>query len=117
MKDMDRIRKGKSFSGVQSYALKPAPHHLQVPVVIGGNASGVTFDELVFEFRRTSQLRQEVAKPVWHNYLRLPHGETLSHKKWAEIDYDYMKKMGSAQPTCEPTNSMRMRPVSTFKYR
>jgi len=94
MKGMDRIRRGKSFSGVLSYALKPAPHRLQVPVVIGGNAPGITVDELVTEFRRTSQLRPEVAKPVWHNSLRLPRGETLSHQKWTEIADDYMKKMG-----------------------
>lgn len=42
---MDRIRRGKSFGGVVAYALKSAPHHLQVPFVIGGNTPGTTVDE------------------------------------------------------------------------
>ncbi len=37
MKGMQKIKRGKSFSGVVLYALKSASHHKQVPSVIGGN--------------------------------------------------------------------------------
>ncbi|MFT4273949.1 MAG: relaxase/mobilization nuclease domain-containing protein [Pantoea sp.] len=94
MKGMDRIRRGKSFGGVVAYALKPAPHHLQVPFVIGGNMPGTTVDELAVEFSKTSQLRPDVVKAVWHNSLRLPSGESLSTQKWSEIADSYMKRMG-----------------------
>ncbi|HHH6629084.1 TPA: relaxase, partial [Escherichia coli] len=40
MKGMQKIRRGKSFSGVVLYALKPASHHKVNPVVIGGNMMG-----------------------------------------------------------------------------
>jgi len=94
MKGMNRIRRGKNFRGVISYALAPAPHHMTAPVVIGGNLVGTTVDELTAEFTRTQQLREDVEKPVWHNSLRLPVGESLSKEQWKLIADNYMKRMG-----------------------
>lgn len=37
MKGMQKIKRGKNFSGVVKYALKPGVHHKSDPVVIGGN--------------------------------------------------------------------------------
>ncbi|GAR40196.1 relaxase/mobilization nuclease domain protein [Salmonella enterica] len=50
--------------------------------------------ELIAEFDGTKQLRLDVQKPVWHNSLRLPDGESLSNDQWVTIADDYMKRMG-----------------------
>ncbi|WP_455820547.1 relaxase/mobilization nuclease domain-containing protein [Pseudomonas cerasi] len=94
MKGMDRIKRGKIFRGVISYALAPAPHHMTAPVVIGGNLVGTKVDELTAEFVRTQKLREYVEKPVWHNSLRLPKGDSLTNEQWRLIADDYMKRMG-----------------------
>lgn len=94
MKGMNKIKRGKNFRGVISYALAPAPHHMTTPMVIGGNLVGFTVDELTAEFVKTQKLREDVTKPVWHNSLRLPVGESLTNEQWRNIADDYMKRMG-----------------------
>ncbi|ROF84311.1 relaxase [Klebsiella pneumoniae subsp. pneumoniae] len=94
MKGMRKIKRGKSFAGVVQYALKLGAHHKSDPVVIGGNMLGDSALELVAEFDSTKHLRQDVAKPVWHNSLRLPDGEALSNDQWVNIADGYMKMMG-----------------------
>jgi len=91
---MQKIKRGKSFAGVVLYALKPGPHHKTDPVVIGGNILGASAAELIAEFDASDSLRTDILKPVWHNSLRLPFGETLSHERWATFADDYMKRMG-----------------------
>ncbi|WP_289997820.1 relaxase/mobilization nuclease domain-containing protein [Photorhabdus laumondii] len=97
MKGMQKIRRGKSFSGVVLYALKPASHHKKDPVVIGGNMEGSDAGDLIEEFNAPKALRPDVAKPVWHNSLRLPKNETLTNAQWVAIADDYMKRMGFAE--------------------
>ncbi|HCD7994712.1 TPA: relaxase/mobilization nuclease domain-containing protein, partial [Klebsiella pneumoniae] len=94
MKGMQKIKRGKSFAGVVRYALQPGVHHKSDPVVIGGNMLGGSALELIAEFDGTKQLRPDAQKPVWHNSLRLPDGESLSNDQWAMIADDYMKKLG-----------------------
>jgi len=94
MKGMNKIKRGKNFRRVVSYALAPAPHHMTAPMVIGGNLVGITVDELTAEFVKTQKLREDVTKPVWHNSLRLPDGESLTNQQWRNIADDYMKRMG-----------------------
>lgn len=94
MKGMNKIKRGKNFRGVISYALAPAPHHMTTPMVIGGNLVGITVDDLTAEFVKTQKLREDVTKPVWHNSLRLPVGESLTNQQWRNIADDYMKRMG-----------------------
>ncbi|MBD8108303.1 relaxase/mobilization nuclease domain-containing protein [Erwinia persicina] len=94
MKGMDRIKRGKNFRGVISYALSPANHHKVDPMVIGGNLVGSTVDELATEFTATQKLREYIEKPVWHNSLRLPKGDSLANEQWRLIADDYMKRMG-----------------------
>lgn len=94
MKGMNKIKRGKNFRGVISYALAPAPHHMTTPMVIGGNLVSITVDELTSEFVKTQKLREDVTKPVWHNSLRLPVGESLTNQQWRNIADDYMKRMG-----------------------
>lgn len=78
MKGMQKIKRGKSFAGVVRYALQPRAHHKSDPVVIGGNMLGDSALELIAEFDGTKQLRPDAQKPVWHNSLRLPAGESLT---------------------------------------
>ncbi|EBA3007828.1 relaxase [Salmonella enterica] len=94
MKGMQKIKRGKSFAGVVRYALQPGVHHKSDPVVIGSNMLGGSALELIAEFDGTKQLRPDAQKPVWHNSLRLPDGESLSNDQWVIIADDYMKKMG-----------------------
>ncbi len=94
MKGMQKIRRGKCFKGIVSYALAPAPHHKTTPVIIGGNMIGLSVDEVTIEFMRTQQLRSDVQKPVWHNSLRLPKGDSLTDGQWKLVADDYMKRMG-----------------------
>ncbi|EOV9606462.1 relaxase/mobilization nuclease domain-containing protein, partial [Cronobacter malonaticus] len=94
MKGMQKIKRGKCFAGVVQYALKPGAHHKSDPIIIGGNMLGDSALELIAEFDSTKHLRQDVAKSVWHNSLRLPDGESLSNDQWVKIADNYMKKMG-----------------------
>lgn len=93
MKGMQKIKRGKSFAGVVLYVLKPGSHHKSDPIVIGGNMLGDSVLELIAEFDGTKKLRPDVQKPVWHNSLRLPAGESLTAEKWSSIADDYMKRM------------------------
>ncbi|MEX5391410.1 relaxase/mobilization nuclease domain-containing protein [Enterobacter cloacae] len=94
MKGMQIIKRGKQFAGVILYSLKSGSHHKISPYVIGGNMTGSTAAELINEFEGIRLLRPDVAKPVWHNSLRLPKGESLSTKQWAAFADDYMARMG-----------------------
>ncbi|EIV4566925.1 relaxase/mobilization nuclease domain-containing protein, partial [Salmonella enterica] len=94
MKGMRKIKRGKSFAGVVRYVLQSGAHHKSDPIVIGGNMLGDSACELIAEFDSTKHLRQDVAKPVWHNSLRLPQGESLTNEQWKRIADDYMKRMG-----------------------
>lgn len=94
VKGMQKIRRGKCFKGVVSYALAPAPHHKTAPVIIGSNMIGLSVDEVTVEFMRTQKLRPDVQKPVWHNSLRLPIGDSLTDEQWKLVADDYMKRIG-----------------------
>ncbi|MGC0809823.1 MULTISPECIES: relaxase/mobilization nuclease domain-containing protein [Pantoea] len=97
MKGMQKIKRGKNFAGVVLYALKPALHHIRTPMVIGGNMLGASAPELITEFNASASLRADVVKPVWHNSLRLPIGESLTTKQWVSFADDYMNRMGFSE--------------------
>lgn len=97
MKGMQKIKRGKNFAGVVFYALRPASHHKTPPSVFGGNMDGSNAGELIAEFNATKALRPDVAKPVWHNSLRLPKNEALTDAQWSEIADDYMSRMGFSE--------------------
>lgn len=94
MKGMQKIKRGKQFTGIVVYALEPASHHKTDPRVIGGNMAGNNIVDLIREFGQTKILRPDIKKPVWHNSLRLPHGEKLSEAQWVTVADDYMSRMG-----------------------
>lgn len=97
MKGMQKIKRGKTFNGLISYLLKPASHHKSEPSVIGGNVIESFAEALSAEFNATKLLRSDVSKPVWHNSLRLPVGESLTIQQWKQIADDYMKRMGFSE--------------------
>lgn len=94
MKGMQRIKRHKNFINVVKYVLKSASHHREAPSIIGGNMTGDCANELIAEFDTASRLRTDIAKPAWHNSLRLPKGEELTNEKWKLIADDYMDQMG-----------------------
>ncbi|WP_337046773.1 relaxase/mobilization nuclease domain-containing protein [Serratia nevei] len=97
MKGMQKIKRGKTFNGLISYLLKPASHHKSDPSVVGGNTIESFAEALSAEFNATKFLRSDVSKPVWHNSLRLPAGESLSIQRWKLLADDYMKRMGFSE--------------------
>lgn len=97
MKGMQKIKRGITFNGLISYLLKPASHHKSDPYVVGGNVIESFAEALSAEFNATKLLRSDVSKPVWHNSLRLPVGESLPMQKWKQIADDYMKRMGFSE--------------------
>ncbi|WP_052014746.1 relaxase/mobilization nuclease domain-containing protein, partial [Pseudomonas fluorescens] len=96
MKGMQKISRGSGFAGTVAYGFfgdKKDPRDLEGEV-IGGNMSGDDPESLAAEFAASRAVRPDVAKPVWHNSLRLPTGDELSREKWVEIGDEYMKRMG-----------------------
>ncbi|MBC0788578.1 relaxase/mobilization nuclease domain-containing protein [Escherichia coli] len=94
---MQKIKRGKTFNGLISYLLKPASHHKSDPYVVGGNVIESFAEALSAEFNATKLLRSDVSKPVWHNSLRLPVGESLPMQKWKQIADGYMERMGFSE--------------------
>ncbi|ENZ6388237.1 relaxase/mobilization nuclease domain-containing protein, partial [Escherichia coli] len=41
-----------------------------------------------------SERRTDIAKPAWHNSLRLPKNDELTNAQWIKIADDYMNQMG-----------------------
>ncbi|WP_350238061.1 relaxase/mobilization nuclease domain-containing protein [Pectobacterium colocasium] len=62
-----------------------------------GTCWGDIAGDLIAEFNTTKTLRPDVAKPVWHNSLRLPKNEALTDAQWSEIADDYMSRMGFSE--------------------
>lgn len=99
MKGMDKISRGSGFAGAVKYAQfgdkgKPREHE---GIVIGGNMSSLDPRLLVQELNATKKIRPDVKRPVWHNSLRLPKGETMTREKWVSIGDRYMHKMGFSE--------------------
>ncbi|WNV05853.1 relaxase/mobilization nuclease domain-containing protein [Candidatus Methylospira mobilis] len=96
---MQKIIRGKGFRGLLEYLIYRDDPIKAKGRVLGGNMDGDTPPELSSQFNtarhfRNNILNKPVEKPVWHNSLRLPKGETLSDEKWVEIADAYMKRMG-----------------------
>lgn len=89
MKGMQKIVHGKGFRGVLKYAAEKDFSRL-----LGGNMSGLTPRELAKEFGSIRKIRPDIEKPVWHQSLRLPKGDSLNDDEWVAFADDYMKRMG-----------------------
>ncbi|MBE7564110.1 relaxase/mobilization nuclease domain-containing protein [Acidithiobacillus sp. HP-6] len=95
MKGMRKVKRGRGFRGVLAYVFGRDDEHKGEPsLLLGGNLSGTDPRTLAQEFGMTRSLRPEIEKPVWHNSLRLPWGESITHAQWVKIADDYMNEMG-----------------------
>lgn len=97
MKGMQKIKRGTSFKGLLMYALAHEKAD-EDGRLIGGSMNGFDVKTLNDEFAKTRALRPDVEKPVWHNSLRLPAGDTCSDEKWRDIGEDYLGMMGYDVP-------------------
>lgn len=92
---MNRVSRGSGFRGVLDYAFgRGTGSNRQPGRLIGGNMDGQTPRQLASEFGAVRQMRNDIEKPVWHNSLRLPVGESLMDEKWNSIAIRYMQRMG-----------------------
>src|ERR1035437_1830515 len=91
MKGMQKISRGASFPGVLKYVF--ADTHAKF---LGTSRCMLAADEIGLgrEFAAAKALRPTVERPVWHQSLRLPESEVVSHAKQLEVAHDYMKLMG-----------------------
>lgn len=87
MMGMVKISRGSGFRGALDYALGKGQ-------LIGGNMSGINARELATEFKAVRELRPDIAKPVWHEALRLPIHEKLSISRWHSLADDFMRRLG-----------------------
>jgi hypothetical protein len=94
MKGMQRISRGRGFEGVLKYAFERDTPFASPGMLIGGNMSGNNIAELTREFGKSHSLRPDIERPVWHNSLRLPKGDRLSHDEWRDVARDYIEQMG-----------------------
>ncbi len=56
--------------------------------------TGDCSQDLIVEFNTASKLRTDIAKPAWHNSLRLPKNDEITNDQWIKIADDYMTQLG-----------------------
>ena len=96
MKGMQSIRRGRgSLKSIRAllryqFANKNASLICTSNVLISKDADGLTRE--IFDVCRT--IRPDVIRPIWHQALRLPPGEEITHERFREIAQEYMRRMG-----------------------
>lgn len=94
MKGMQKISRGRGFTGTLEYAFGRGDPTAEPGRLLGGNMSGQDAQQLAAEFGRIRRLRPDIEKPVWHQALRLPKGDQLGDAQWVTAADDYMQRMG-----------------------
>ena len=94
MKGMQKISRGSGFKGVLSYAFEGEKKEKGHGRLLGSNMASTGISSLAAEFRVIAARRPDIAKPVWHNSLRMPAGEDISDERWMAIGKSYLKRMG-----------------------
>jgi hypothetical protein len=98
MKAMRKVSRGAGFRGALNYVFGRSKEERDAGAPpgrpLGGNMLGHDPRSLSAEFKLSRELRQDVAKPVWHQALRLPPGEEISDQQWVAFGDDYMAGMG-----------------------
>ena len=94
MKGMQKISRGSGFKGVLSYAFEGEKREKGHGRLLGSNMASTGISSLAAEFRAIAGRRPDIAKPVWHNSLRMPAGEDISDERWMAIGKSYLKRMG-----------------------
>ena len=100
MKTMQSVSRGAGFAGVLQYVegadKKTGKTHGRL---IGGNMASTDIKTMGKEYGSVRELRPDIAKPVWHQSLRLPAGERATDEKLNEASQLFMKKMGFSDLT------------------
>lgn len=98
MKAMRKVSRGSGFRGALNYVFGRSKEERDAGSppgrLLGGNMLGHDPRSLAAEFKLSREQRQDVAKPVWHQALRLPPGEQISDQQWVSFADDYMAGMG-----------------------
>ena len=94
MKGMQKISRGSGFKGVLSYAFEGEKREKGHGRLLGGTMASTGISGLAAEFRAIARRRPDIAKPVWHNSLRMPAGEDIGDERWMAIGKSYLKRMG-----------------------
>lgn len=94
MKGMQKISRGSGFRGVLLYTLEGEKREKGHGRLLGGSMASTGIHGLAAEFRAIAGRRPDIAKPVWHNSLRMPAGEDVSDERWMAIGKSYLKRMG-----------------------
>lgn len=96
---ISNITRGTSFKGLLDYSFNVGSKRIEgkTAMLIGGNMSGSTVDELAWEFGLVRRLRPDIKKPVWHQSLRSVEGENISPERWNDIASSHMKKLGYSE--------------------
>lgn len=91
-----KITRGANIRGAIRYDLNEGVRRVEgkKAVLIGGNMTGCTVDDLASEFESVQKLRPDIEKPVWKEALRATKGEDISPEKWNELAKDHMTKIG-----------------------
>ena len=100
MKTMQSVSRGAGFAGVLQYVegadKRTGMAHGRL---IGGNMASTDIKTMGKEFGAVRELRPDIAKPVWHQSLRLPSDERATDEKLNEASQLFMKKMGFSDLT------------------
>lgn len=100
MKPMQSVSRGTGFAGVLQYVegsdKKTGETHGRL---IGGNMASTDIKIMGKEYGAVRELRPDIAKPVWHQSLRLPAGERATDEKLNEASQLFMQKMGFSDLT------------------
>ena len=96
MKGMQKIVHGTNFSGCIAYVLD-RDGKTEKGILIGGNITATDSLKIAREMHTVSKIRSDIDKPVWHQSLRLPAGETMTAEKWQIVADDYMVQMGFSE--------------------
>lgn len=96
-----KITRGAGFRGLFNYIMDEGARAVgdKRPEWIGGTMGGQDARELSREIEQVRTLRPDIARPVWHCSLNLPHGERLDTDRWREVAEDFMRRMGFGDKT------------------
>lgn len=89
---MDRVSRGSGFGGAVRYVFA----NFNASFLCSSNVLAARDERRAISKMGmlAHRLRPDIKKPVWHQALRLPRGEEISHDRFREIAHDYMVRMG-----------------------
>jgi hypothetical protein len=95
MKGMRKVSRGSDFEGAVRYVFS-ASDKRDGPGRLLGGSFGMRSDQdrIIKQFVQIAARRGKIRRPVWHNSLRLPEGDSLDEGVWADLADQYMSAMG-----------------------